>query len=244
MKKNYGLIGNSLSHSFSKKYFESKFLQHKIEANFENYECLNLDEVAKLLRRKDIAGLSVTIPYKTALMPLLSDLDESAKQVGAVNCIKFIGDKRIGFNTDVFGFEQLIKPFFEAHHERAMILGTGGASKAVAFVLESLGVDVIYISRHPKKGDEYLYQDINEKMMAYHGILVNTTPVGTFPNVHDCPEIPYEFLTSKHLLIDLVYNPKETEFLKNGKAQGVVVINGETMLHQQAERAWQIWNDL
>lgn len=244
MKKKYGLIGKTLGHSFSKKYFEAKFLQLNTTANFENYECANLVEVADVLGRKDISGLSVTIPYKTEILPLLSDLDDSAKQVGAVNCVKFIGDKRIGFNTDVFGFKQLIKPFFEAHHERAMILGTGGASKAVAFVLEELGVDVIYISRQPKEADEYSYQAINEKMMAYHGIVVNTTPVGTFPNVNECPEIPYHLISSKHLLVDLVYNPKETEFLKKGKAQGAVVINGETMLHQQAEKAWQIWNDL
>lgn len=242
MKKKYGLIGKTLVHSFSKKYFETKFSQLNLAADFENFECKDLEAVVQMLTNNALSGLSVTIPYKTAILPFLSDLDESAKQVGAVNCIKFIGDKRIGFNTDVFGFKQLIKPFFEAHQERAMILGTGGASKAVAFVLEELGVDVIYISRQPKKSDEYSYQDINENMMAYHAIIVNTTPVGTFPNVNEAPEIPYERLTSKHLLIDLVYNPKETEFLKKGKAQGAVVINGETMLHQQAEKAWEIWN--
>jgi len=241
MTKKYGLIGKSLTHSFSKSYFEKKISDLNIDARYENFEISSIDQ----FRNGpwiNVDGLNVTIPYKESIIPYLDDLDISAKNIGAVNCIQFKNGKMIGHNTDAFGFKQLIKPFFESHHERAIILGTGGASKAVNFVLEELGVSVIFISRNPQKKNEFSYDEMNENMISFNGIIVNTTPVGTFPNINEAPGIPYQYLTSRHLVIDLVYNPKETLFMKKAKEKGATVINGETMLHQQAEKSWEIWN--
>lgn len=247
MKKKYGLIGKTLKHSFSKTYFEKKFADLKIDAEYENIEIDSIEKFPNTIASADWKGivpqgLNVTIPYKESIIPFLDELDITAKNIGAVNCIQFRNGKKIGHNTDAFGFKQLIKPFFEAHHERAIILGTGGASKAVNFVLEELGVSVIFISRNPKGRNQFSYDEMNENMIKFNGIIVNTTPIGMFPNVDEAPEIPYQFLTSKHLIIDLIYNPKESLFMKKAKAHGAVVINGETMLHQQAEKSWEIWN--
>lgn len=248
MTKQYGLIGKSLKHSFSKSYFEKKFADLNIDAGYKNFEFDTTDELYSFLtalRRNATAtmsGLNVTIPYKESIIPFLDDLDDTAKQIGAVNCIQFKNGKLIGHNTDAFGFQQLIKPFFESHHERAIILGTGGASKAVSYVLEQLGVSVIFISRDPKKGNEFSYNEMNENMMRFNKIIVNTTPVGMFPDIDQAPGIPYELLTPQHLVVDLIYNPKETLFMQKAKEHGAKAINGETMLHQQAERSWEIWN--
>ena len=240
--KKFGLIGKSLKHSFSKSFFEKKFADLKTDAQYVNYELNEISEFPLIAKGEGLSGLNVTIPYKESIIPYLDDLDITAKQIGAVNCVQFKDGKLTGHNTDAFGFKQLIKPFFESHHERAIIIGTGGASKAVNFVLEELGVSVIYLSRNPKKRNEFSYDDVNENMMRFNKIIVNTTPVGMFPNVDEAPAIPYEFLTPQHLVIDLIYNPKETMFLQKAKAHGAVTINGETMLHQQAERSWEIWN--
>ncbi|MDA7803324.1 shikimate dehydrogenase [Crocinitomix sp.] len=237
----YGLIGRSLDHSFSKKFFTDKFNRLEINAVYENCEIPNIELVEELFA-KDYQGFNVTIPYKESIIPFLDELSPEAELVGAVNTIRIEGARKIGYNTDAFGFKQMIKPFFKSHHERAMILGTGGAAKAVQFVLEQLGVNVIHISRRKTGNHIFSYEDINDNMIKFNGIIVNCTPVGTFPAINDSPIIPYEFLSDRHLAIDLIYNPEETLFLKKAKAQGAWTLNGLTMLQQQAEEAWKIWN--
>ncbi len=239
--KKYGLIGKSLAHSFSKGYFTQKFADDRIDAIYENISLSKIEAVRPVLL-EDYAGCNVTIPYKEAIIPFIDELHGAAEIIQAVNTIEFKNGKTIGHNTDVFGFKQMIKPFLKSHNERAMIIGTGGAAKAVTYVLEELGVNVIHISRNPKGTHEFAYDDINENMIKFNGIIVNTTPIGMFPNVDEEVAIPYSFLNEKHLAIDLIYNPEETLFLKNAKTQGAWVLNGLTMLHQQAEKAWQIWN--
>lgn len=239
--KEYGLIGKSLSHSFSKSYFTEKFNQLDIQAVYHNFECESIQDVEQLLSTTSCEGLNVTFPYKEEIIPLLDRLDPIAASVGAVNTIKKNDGKWVGYNTDVFGFKQMIKPFFKSHHERVIIFGTGGASKAVEYVFNELGANVIFISRNPSKSNEFGYNEINKVMLSSCFVLVNTTPVGTFPNIEAVLPIPFEFLTEKHLCIDLVYNPDETKFLNESKYKNAWVLNGKTMLHQQAEKAWEIW---
>lgn len=241
--KIYGLVGKSLAHSFSKDYFTSKFENLSIDARYNNFEIENINQIKDVLKTPNLSGLNVTIPFKESVIPFLDEIDGVAKEVGAVNTIQIIKGKTKGFNTDVFGFKQMIKPFFKSHHHRAIILGTGGASKAVGFVLRDLGCEPIFISRHPKNDNEFGYDDVNQMMINACPIIVNTTPVGTFPNVNQMPNIPTEFLTDKNLVIDLIYNPKETLLLKKAKEKKAWTLNGLTMLHQQAEKAWEIWNN-
>ena len=243
----YGLIGYPLSHSFSRKYFIEKFRKENItNAEYKLFPLGKISGLPQLLfNNTDLYGLNVTIPYKEAVIPFLDELDETAKAVGAVNTIKIIHNNKsrlIGYNTDIYGFRQSIKPFLEANHERALILGTGGASKAVEYVLTQIGVNCLFVSRNPKKKNEIAYQDINEYVIKSHLLIVNTTPIGMYPGVDNSPSIPYEFLTEKHFLYDLVYNPEETIFLKLGRIQGAQGINGLSMLHLQAEKACEIWN--
>ncbi|MFK8043846.1 MAG: shikimate dehydrogenase [Crocinitomicaceae bacterium] len=240
----FGLIGKSLSHSFSKDYFGNKFEKLNLDYSYQNFECHSLAEVEALLAKSSCTGFNVTSPYKTKVIDLLDSLDESASVIGAVNTICKEKGLWVGYNTDIYGFKQMIKPFFESHHERAVIIGTGGASKAVEYVLEELGSNIIFISRSPSKKNEFAYSDINRIMLNSCFIIVNATPVGTFPNINTAVEIPYEYLTSKHLVIDLVYNPNETVFVRQSKNKGATAINGLTMLHQQAEKAWMIWQNV
>lgn len=241
--KKYGLIGKALEHSFSQKYFQTKFEHLGIHARYDNISLQSVEEVVDLFKKNEYAGFNVTMPYKESIIPYLDRLDDQAAAVGAVNTILVEGGKTVGYNTDVYGFKQMIKPFFESHHERALIIGTGGASKAVAFVLEALGVQVIYVSRRPNGKTVFGYEDVNENMVKFNGIIVNTTPVGMHPDDKAEVVFPYSFLTDKHLVVDLIYNPLETVFLKKAKQQGAVTQNGLTMLHQQAEKAWQIWTN-
>ena len=206
-KKKYALIGKSLSHSFSQKYFTDKFLREEISAAYHNVEITEKSELKSLLAM-DFDGFNVTMPYKEVIMDYLDELSPAAREVGAVNTIQVKEGKLIGHNTDVFGFQQIIKPFFESQHERALIIGTGGASKAVAYVLENLGVSVVYLSRQPKRANEFGYDDLNENMITFNGIIVNTTPVGMFPAVYSFIELPFEALTTRHLVVDLIYNPE------------------------------------
>lgn len=242
-EKIYGLIGKSLEHSFSRKYFTKKFEHHSLNAKYVNFEIENVSHVKRILEDSEISGLNVTIPYKEEVMLYLDEIDEVAAQIGAVNTIQFRDGKTKGYNTDCFGFKQLIKPFFKSHHERAMILGTGGASKAVAFVLEDLGCQVIFISRKPERAGHFAYQDINELMVQFNALIVNTTPLGMYPNIDEMPDFPVNFLSSEHLVIDLIYNPEKTKFMELAEQQGATVINGKTMLQQQAEKSWEIWNE-
>ncbi len=239
----YGLAGQSLAHSFSQSYFTNKFKELNVNAEYNNFEIDDIQQIKEVLKIKNLKGLNVTIPYKETIIPFLDEVDSVALQIGAVNTVKITDGKTKGFNTDVFGFKQMIKPFFKSHHEKAIILGTGGASKAVAYVLEELGCEPIFISRQPSAFNHFNYSDINQIMIDACPVIVNTTPVGMHPNIDEMPNFPVEYLTSKNLVIDLIYNPKQTKLLQLAKQKGAWTLNGLTMLHQQAEKAWEIWGD-
>jgi shikimate dehydrogenase len=241
----YGLIGYPLGHSFSKRFFTEKFENDQINAIYESYPIDNIQKLTKLIASVELSGLNVTIPYKEQVIPFLDELDKDAAEIGAVNVIKFIRSNNTltlkGFNTDAIGFENSIRPLLNPHHSKALILGTGGASKAIKFVLQKLGLETVYVSRTPTIG-RLTYGELNEMILSDFTVIVNASPVGTFPNVDTCPAIPYQFLTDKHLLYDVVYNPAETLFLKKGREKGAVGLNGEQMLVEQALAAWEIWN--
>lgn len=239
--RNFGLIGKSLSHSFSQQFFTTYFEKNNIEANYYNFELKSIEEVNSLFQQ-DLQGLNVTIPYKQEIIPFLDELSSEAQTIGAVNCVQLLNGKTIGHNTDAYGFHQSIKPFLTNQHERAMILGTGGASKAVEFVLKNLGIQPIFISRNPLNDNEFGYDEMNNHMLNACKLIVNTTPIGTFPAVDECVEIPFEFLTPNHLVVDLIYNPPKTLLLQKSEAAGAQILNGVSMLKQQALKAWEIWN--
>ncbi len=247
MANSYGLIGYPLSHSFSKKYFTEKFEKENIlDCEFNAFSIEKIELLPQLVKdNPTLKGLSVTIPYKESVIPFLDELDATAKKIGAVNCIKISVGKLIGYNTDAFGFRQSIKPFLESHHERALIFGTGGASKAVEYILSEIGIDCHFVARNKSKVKSqkvFEYEEVNENMLNAFKLIINATPLGMFPNVDTCPAIPYQFISSSHLLYDLVYNPVETKFLKKGKSKGAGIVNGFSMLQHQAEEAWRIWN--
>jgi len=248
--KTYGLIGYRLGYSFSKGFFNEKFEKEGLsDHEYLNFELDQINDFPDIFNKYEhIKGLNCTIPYKQAIIPYLDEIDEQAAEVGAVNTIKIIRSnnqvKLKGFNTDCYGFEHSILPMLKTMHRKALILGTGGASKAVKHVLRKHGID--YLSA-TTKGElapgEINYHQIDEALLKDHLIVINATPLGTYPNVDNCPAIPYEFLTPDHVLYDLVYNPEETLFMKKGKAKGAATKNGLEMLHLQAEKAWQIWNE-
>jgi shikimate dehydrogenase len=245
----FGLIGYPLSHSFSAGYFAKKFEDLKItDAIYENFSIENIGIFEDLLQKyPDFSGLNVTIPYKEQIIPYLNEIDEVAKEVKAVNTIKFIkkdNNKLIlkGFNTDIYGFETSLKPLLEPHHKKALILGTGGASKAIKFILGRLGIEFVSASIEELKENEIRYEEIDKAMIEDRLLIINATPLGTYPKVDACPSIPYEYITPRHVLFDLVYNPEVTLFLKKGKERGAKTKNGLEMLHLQAEKAWEIWN--
>jgi len=240
--RRFGLIGKSLSHSFSKDYFEKKFLELGIEATYENFELSKIDQINQLLKDGNLNGLNVTIPYKEAVIPYLDDIDPVAKEVGSVNTIAFMKGKSIGYNTDVIGFENSLKPFLEHGMDRALILGTGGAAKAVAYVMKKIGLDVLFVSRSPSGDNEISYNECNENAVRWHRLIVNTTPVGTMPHILEAPSISYEGITESHLLYDLIYNPAKTKFLLEAEKRGASIQNGLSMLKIQAEKSWDIWN--
>lgn len=242
MSKTFGLIGKTLAHSFSKNYFEKKFEQAELNYSYKNFELETIDLFPSLISNETINGLNVTIPYKESIIPFLDELTNEAKEIGAVNCIQFKNSKLIGHNTDFYGFKQSIKPFLEPQHERALILGTGGSSKAVAFALKSVGVEVYFVTSSQKKGSNYFfYNELNEFIFKAFKLIVNTTPLGMYPATDKCPDIPYDFLGKDHLCYDLIYNPEETLFLKNSSRKGAVIMNGLSMLRLQAEKSWDIW---
>ena len=250
MIKKFGLIGKKLGHSFSKNYFEKKFAELQLtDHEYHLFELENLSEFKSLIsNEKELVGLNVTIPYKEGIIAYLDELDETASVVNAVNCIKIIrADHKIflkGYNPDVFGFKQSLKPFLEPQQERALLLGTGGASKAVKHVLESFGIAVWEVSRNKTKENQFTYEELNEELINHFKLIVNATPIGMYPNNNDCPAIPYDAIERDFLLYDLVYNPEETLFLKKGKEKGAVCINGLSMLYHQADEAWRIWNEI
>lgn len=241
--RTFGLIGASLAHSFSKGYFTEKFKAEGIHAQYLNFETKDLPAQLEALRKNsDIAGLNITIPYKTAILSLLDAIDPEAALVGAVNTIRVESGTFKGYNTDIAGFRESLKPFLAHGMERALVLGTGGAAKAVAYVLNRLGVSVKFVSRHPKNESELSYADINAYVMRSFLLIVNTTPVGTWPHTSEKPQIPYHLLTAQHFLYDLVYNPAVTAFMHAGSAYGAGATGGLTMLKLQAEESWKIWN--
>lgn len=241
--KQFGLIGKHLSHSFSPSFFTDFFQKQRIEANYASYELQEISGFTQLMKNHVFGGLNVTIPYKTEIIPFLDELDPLAEEIQAVNVISFENGKTKGYNTDVYGFQQSIKPFLTFHHERALIFGTGGASKAVAYVFKSLGIDVIFVSQtESNESNHFTYSDVNEHMINACKVIVNCTPLGMTPNVDMAPELPYEALSAEHLLIDLIYNPSETLFMKQGRANGASSMNGLSMLQHQALKSWEIWN--
>lgn len=241
--KQYGLIGYPLSHSFSKGYFAEKFLKENItDANYDVFPLEKIEDFTALYQNKEnLIGLNVTIPYKQQVIPFLDELDETSANIGAVNTVKFTQGKRIGYNTDAYGFEMSLKPMLQSHHTNALILGTGGASKAVEYVLKKLGISFQYVSRN-KSDNTISYEQLDEFIIHNSKLIINSTPIGMYPNVDVAPNIPYNAISEKHLLYDLVYNPEETLFLKKGKEKGAQTKNGLEMLYLQAERSWEIWN--
>lgn len=240
----YGLIGKSLKHSFSKDYFEKKFEEQEINnTEYLNFEFEQIDEVkVRLSEIKDLNGLNVTIPYKSSIIPFLDELDKISEEIGAVNTIKINDDGRwIGFNTDVYGFSTSLKPFLTNQHTKALILGTGGASKAVEFALKQLNISAIKVSRTKGKAD-LTYNELNEFVFNACKLIINTTPLGTWPNMEESPDIPFSFLSPEHLVYDLIYNPEKTLFLKQSESAGAAIMNGLNMLRLQAEKSWEIWN--
>jgi shikimate dehydrogenase len=241
--KQFGLIGKQLSHSFSPAFFADFFQKQGIDAHYTAYELQEISDFPRLMKDSIFGGLNVTIPYKTSIIPYLDELDPLAAEIQAVNVIAFENGKTKGYNTDVYGFQQSIKPFLTFHHERALIFGTGGASKAVAYVFKSLGIDMIFVSQSESSlSNHFTYADVNEHMLAACKVIVNCTPLGMFPDVDSALELPYASLSEEHLLIDLVYNPEETLFMKQGRDHGATAMNGLSMLQHQALKSWEIWN--
>lgn len=247
--KIYGLIGFPLSHSFSAGYFKKKFENENIiDSEYRNFEIPSIDKLPQIIAENpNLVGLNVTIPYKEQVIPYLDELDEAAKEIGAVNTIKIIRDGNTvrlkGYNTDIYGFKETLKPLLKNNHLKALILGTGGAAKAVEYVLKNIGLDVVYISRNPEKSNEKSYSELNEIAIKNFPVIINSSPIGMYPNIDACPDIPYQFIDSNNLLYDLIYNPAETLFLKKGKEKGALIQNGLPMLELQAEKAYEIWTN-
>ena len=252
IKNRYGLLGKNISYSFSKGYFAEKFkLQNLNNHSYENFDIPTIEEFPRVLKNSNLKGLNVTIPYKESIFPFLSEIDQDAEKIGAVNTIKFTENGLKGFNTDAYGFQKSLEPFLKSHHKRALILGTrpssalilgtGGASKAIRFVLDRLGIENHYVSR-TSKANVLSYDILDKNRIERHTIIVNCTPLGTFPEVDTKPHIPYQYITKRHFLFDLVYNPSKTTFLRLGEEKGASICNGLKMLEFQADRSWEIWN--
>lgn len=246
---NVGLIGKGITHSFSKSYFETIIFE-KLQGeqhSYTNFDLSSIDEFPEIIKQHHLLGLNVTKPYKESVISFLDELDETAKSIGAVNCIKIENRSNKpflkGYNTDYYGFAQSIKPFLEPIHSKALILGTGGASKAVEFALNNIGVETYFVTSGQKKSNkQFNYTDLNDHIINAFKLIVNSTPLGLFPNTEECPDLPYQHIGSEHLLYDLIYNPEETLFLQKGKEKGATTINGLNMLKLQADKAWEIWN--
>jgi shikimate dehydrogenase len=245
--RNFGIIGFPLEHSCSEKFFSELFSRENItDCKFNVFAIKSIEEFPALIKKHKLMGLSVTIPYKRSIIPYLDKLDTLASEIGAVNCIKFeySGKKRVltGYNTDAFGFETLLKKTRMPKHRKALILGSGGASAAVAYVLRKQNIEYQIISRKPSSKILINYNEMNQEIMLENQLIINTTPLGMFPNVKKCPDIPIQYITPDHTCIDVIYNPVRTMFLKISEKQGARIANGLTMLHAQAEQSWEIWN--
>ena len=240
--KRYGLIGRTLKHSFSKTYFTNKFEASGItDSVYENFELKTINEFPLLFSTyPDLKGLNVTIPYKEEVLPYLTGMNEVVKEIGACNCIRIDGETLIGYNTDVVGFRCSLEPKLKPHHTKALILGTGGAAKAIQYVMKQLGIQYKTVSRS-KTENTLSYNELDQDILANHPLIINTTPLGMYPNVESAPAIPYRFISPEHFLYDIVYNPEKTVFLQEGENRGAQICNGYEMLIGQAEESWRIW---
>ena len=247
--REYGLIGKVISHSFSAKYFADKFMRNNItDATYSLFPMPNLDNLIEwVLSKPNINGFNVTIPYKEAIIPFLNTISDEANKIKSVNVVAVTrtGNKILldGYNTDVIGFELAIRPLLLPCHTKALILGTGGASKSVEYVLKKLGMEIAFVSRNEKPGILKTYEQLNSADISDFKVIINTTPLGTHPDTDECPQIPYEHITKQHLAFDLVYNPEQTLFLKKALVHGAITQNGLSMLHNQADSAWDIWSN-
>ena len=239
----YGIIGFPLGHSFSRGFFTEKFAREGIDAQYLNFEIPDATMLLDILRENpELRGLNVTLPHKQAVIPLLDELSDEAREIGAVNVIRVREGKLKGFNSDIIGFTESIRPLLQPHHKKALILGTGGASRAIRVGLSRLGIEWTYVTRSPRE-KMLAYSDLTPEVMKEYSVIVNCSPVGMFPKVDQAPAIPYELLTPKHLLFDLVYNPEDTLFMQKGREQGAIVKNGLEMLYLQAVASWRFWNE-
>jgi shikimate dehydrogenase len=242
---NYGLIGFPLANTFSVNYFGGFFAMNELSHSYKNYAISHLESLYDLITREHLSGINVTIPHKLHILDYLTALSDEAKEIGAVNCVKIVlADEQPllkGFNTDVYGFRQSLLPLLQPWHQQALVLGTGGASLAVQFVLKQLGISYVCVSRN--QPDALHYEDIDKAVIRSHQLIINCTPVGMHPASHKVPQIPYEFMTDLHIAYDLIYLPKETLFIQQSKEKGATVKNGLEMLHLQAQKSWEIWND-
>ncbi|WP_294821163.1 shikimate dehydrogenase [uncultured Flavobacterium sp.] len=244
--KIYGLVGRNINYSFSAGYFNKKFAEKKKLENctYTNFDIKDISELPRIIKdTPKLKGLNVTIPYKEEVMPLLDSVSKTAKVIGAVNTIKIYKDGKLkGYNTDHYGFRKALEPLLKAHHAKALILGTGGASKAVAYALRKMKIEYDFVSRN---GNDtiFSYEDLNSEIFDEYTIIINTTPLGTFPGIESCPALDYTLFTSRHIAFDLVYNPTVTKFLRLAKESGATTENGYDMLVHQAEKAWKIWNE-
>ena len=244
--KTYGLIGHPLGHSFSSQFFTDKFENEDIDAKYLNFDIPSIDDIMDVIASNpNLAGFNVTIPYKQKIMPYLDEINREAREIGAVNVVRVYrnGPTVIlqGYNSDIIGFRESITPLLHSHHQKALILGTGGAAKAVKYVLEKKGLETVFVSRYTRPGT-VSYKDIDSNAVKEYEVIVNCTPVGMYPKENECPALPYEHLSCNNLLYDLVYNPEHTLFLKRGQQQGAAVKNGLEMLILQAIASWEIWN--
>ena len=239
----FGLIGRDIAYSFSRSYFSKKFEREGLTHSYENFDMESLEGFRKFIEANTgLRGLNVTIPYKEEVIKYLDSISKTAKKIGAVNTIKFLPNGEIkGYNSDAFGFRESLAPLLSQHQKNALILGTGGASKAISFVLEEMEISYTFVSRQPKEDKCLLYSELNDTVINGHQIIINCTPLGTYPAIDRLPDLPYDLLGPEHLLYDLVYNPEITSFMRQGMKQGATVVNGFSMLKLQAEKSWSIW---
>lgn len=242
--KRYGLVGKDIAYSFSRSYFAEKFQKEGIDnCTYENFDLKSIDVIKTVLKMQNLGGLNVTIPYKEAILPYIDHLSEDAKIIGAVNTVRILADGTVeGHNTDTYGFKAALLRQWKDHTDKALILGTGGASKAVHYVLQQMNIEPLFVSRNPKEG-QITYKQIDSALMQSHKLIINCTPIGTHPDIDQAPQIPYDLIDSGHFLFDLIYNPEVTLFLAEGKNKEATIQNGHFMLEQQAEKSWNIWNE-
>ena len=243
--RKFGLIGKNISYSFSERFFTEKFKKEGItDAKYINYDIEDVSLFSNIIQNNpELVGLNVTIPYKEKIIPYLDSLSNKAEKIGAVNTVKILKDGKLkGYNTDCYGFKKALKPHLTSKHKRALILGTGGASKAIAFTLKTLNIEYQFVSRKPSKKGQLTYNSLTEDIINTHQIIVNCTPLGTHPDVEQFPNIPYKGIGKNHIAFDLIYNPKQTQFLIKSSAQKALTINGLSMLKYQAKKSWRIWN--